>query len=178
LLLDLALPDGNGLDLAREAPAHSRIIALSADDSPETLLRCREAGCDSVVRKSRGPSELRRLLEDISECVIPSPAAGSKEQHELADRYLEFLAESRVAMQRAWHHSDFKTLRRVAHRLRGTAIHFGYASVGANAQALGVALAAENKKQVNERLGLLAQIICEAVETYHLKTKGRMPTEE
>jgi len=177
LLLDLDLPDGNGLDLVREASAHTRVIALSADDSQETVLRCHEAGCHLLVQKGRGPSELRKLLKDIGRCVAPS-SVSSKEQDELANRYLEFLSESRVTMQWAWHHRDFKTLRSVTHRLRGTAIHFGYASVGAGARVLGDALAVGDVKQVNERINKLAEKICDAVEVHYLKTNGPRPMED
>ena len=166
LLLDLELPDGNGLDLVREAPVHSRIIALSADGSKETVLRCREAGCDRVLRKGYRPNELRTLLNDIGSRV-PAPPASSKQQDELANKYLEFLSESRVTMQRAWHHRDFETLRQICHRLRGTAIHFGYAGVDTSAQALGTALATGNMQQIGAGLNKLAEQIFRAAEFHH-----------
>src|SRR3954464_325525 len=49
MLLDLTLPDGNGLDALenlRGAGAAPRItVAMTGDDQPETRTRCMAAGC-------------------------------------------------------------------------------------------------------------------------------------
>jgi CheY-like chemotaxis protein len=58
VLLDLELPDGHGLDIIRELPANVPVVALSADDSRETELQCRHAGCAAVLSKGEGLAQL------------------------------------------------------------------------------------------------------------------------
>ena len=68
LLLDMRLPDGDGLDVAR---ALSRIgllpkatIALTGQDDPKTLENCAAAGCSAVMVK---PVATRELLDKAKE---------------------------------------------------------------------------------------------------------------
>ncbi len=65
LLLDLTLPDGDGLEVARaltgnaSAPA---VLALTGHDDPETAARCRAAGCRAVLVKPVRPATLVQAL--------------------------------------------------------------------------------------------------------------------
>ena len=66
ILLDLTLPDGNGLDLipglrprTSERPL---IIALTGRDEPDVTRRCRSAGCHEVLLKPVPPRELVRTV--------------------------------------------------------------------------------------------------------------------
>lgn len=63
LLLDLTLPDGDGLEVARRLDAsgvHPKAtVALTGRDDPESLKRCSEAGCTEVMVK---PVPTRELL--------------------------------------------------------------------------------------------------------------------
>jgi len=65
ILLDINLPDGNGLSLCKElrsAPDQSRrplVIALSADALPESIAEAMEAGVDHYLVK---PLQITRLL--------------------------------------------------------------------------------------------------------------------
>jgi DNA-binding response OmpR family regulator len=66
MLLDLTLPDGNGLDALEELTdrgARPRIIlAMTGDDQPATRKRCLEAGCVNVLVKPVSIKELRRII--------------------------------------------------------------------------------------------------------------------
>jgi adenylate cyclase len=66
LLLDLTLPDGNGLDALttlRDRGALPRVIlAMTGDDLPATRARCVEAGCADVLIKPVSIKELRRTI--------------------------------------------------------------------------------------------------------------------
>ena len=71
MLLDLGLPDADGLTvldaLAPRGLAPRRTIALTGDDDPETLRRCRAAGCHSVLLKPVSPGVLlTRVREAIA----------------------------------------------------------------------------------------------------------------
>lgn len=71
VLLDLRLPDGSGLDLAREIRATEAtrslpVLAATANVIPDVLTEAREAGCDGFLAKPISPgtllTELRRWL--------------------------------------------------------------------------------------------------------------------
>ncbi|HYD51004.1 MAG TPA: response regulator [Gemmatimonadaceae bacterium] len=63
ILLDLTLPDGDGLDVLdrlRTRGAHlGTVVALTGHDHPEVRQECRDAGCAEVLTK---PVSIRELL--------------------------------------------------------------------------------------------------------------------
>lgn len=68
LLLDLTLPDGDGLEvirsLAKSGVQPKAIVALTGRDDPESLERCAAAGCTEVMLK---PVPTRELLRKVKE---------------------------------------------------------------------------------------------------------------
>jgi CheY-like chemotaxis protein len=62
LLLDLSLPDGDGLEVAqrlREVGIHPKAtVALTGSDDPASLGRCEAAGCTAVLVKPVPAAEL------------------------------------------------------------------------------------------------------------------------
>ena len=70
MLLDLTLPDGDGLDVlrtldaARHRPRHT--IALTGRDDPAVREACLAAGCGEVLIK---PVPIRDLLRRVGELV-------------------------------------------------------------------------------------------------------------
>jgi DNA-binding response OmpR family regulator len=66
VLLDLTLPDGNGLDLVRplKAAGCDTIVALTGHDDPDTRQRCLAAGCADVLVK---PVPARTLVSRASD---------------------------------------------------------------------------------------------------------------
>ena len=66
ILLDLTLPDGDGLDLIPSlAPRDANrpfIIALTGRDEAAVTRRCREAGCHEVLLKPVPPRDLVRAV--------------------------------------------------------------------------------------------------------------------
>lgn len=69
LLLDLSLPDGDGLEVltrldALGAPRPHRTLALTGHGDPEVALRCLRAGCERVLVK---PVSIRELLRIVQE---------------------------------------------------------------------------------------------------------------
>lgn len=67
LLLDLTLPDGNGLDalaaLGRGGSRPRVTLAMTGDDQAATRSRCLEAGCAEVLIKPVSIKELRRTID-------------------------------------------------------------------------------------------------------------------
>lgn len=67
VLLDVRLPDGNGLDLARElrdtpAERHPRVVVMSASVQPSERDAAMAAGADLFVSKPYVPAELTSII--------------------------------------------------------------------------------------------------------------------
>lgn len=67
VLLDLTLPDGHGLDLAREVaagrfPSRPVVVAVTADDVADQRRAAAHAGCDDFLAKPFRPHQLVDLL--------------------------------------------------------------------------------------------------------------------
>ncbi|MEV0897393.1 response regulator [Actinoplanes sp. NPDC049802] len=62
ILLDLNLPDGNGLTLARELAAHDQpkphVVAVTASVLPQDQKAALEAGCDDFLDKPYAAADL------------------------------------------------------------------------------------------------------------------------
>ena len=69
ILLDLTLPDGDGLDLLPGLEPRSArrpvIIALTGHDEAQVGQRCRELGCHEVMLKPVPPRELVRTVATL-----------------------------------------------------------------------------------------------------------------
>ena len=70
VLLDLTLPDGDGLALLDELTAHDIArpvtVAMTGHDDPETRERCLKAGCVEVLVK---PVPARELVRRVGQWV-------------------------------------------------------------------------------------------------------------
>jgi DNA-binding response OmpR family regulator len=66
MLLDLTLPDGNGLEVLEELRRHGHLpratLAMTGHTDPESRRTCIEAGCADVLVK---PVPIRDLLRQI-----------------------------------------------------------------------------------------------------------------
>lgn len=68
VLLDLTLPDGDGLTVAqavrdRDEPDRPIVVALTGHDDPELRERCLERGCVDVLLKPVPARELMRRVD-------------------------------------------------------------------------------------------------------------------
>jgi DNA-binding response OmpR family regulator len=69
LVLDLLLPDGNGLELCREVKAADPslpILVLSADQRPDLKVDLEGCGADAVLLKPFDPDALESLVADLT----------------------------------------------------------------------------------------------------------------
>jgi len=68
VLLDVRLPDGNGLDLVREIKSRDPglgVVVMSASVLPEEREEAMRAGCDAFVGKPYVPGELLATLQRV-----------------------------------------------------------------------------------------------------------------
>jgi DNA-binding response OmpR family regulator len=87
MLLDLTLPDGDGLDaiplLRDERVLPPVVVALTGHDDERTIERCRQAGCRDVLVKPVPTRELlgrvRGWLEEIRKGGTGDPGPGTGE---------------------------------------------------------------------------------------------------
>lgn len=162
VLLDLELPDGNGLELLADVPHGAPVAALTGDGSSETARRCREAGCALVLSKSSKLGDIGEVLQKIERDWHAQPAP-SRHEPELAERYLKYLTETLEELRRAADQRDLGAVRRIGHRLRGTAVHFGYERIGTSAGELGKAIASGDTKVIDVTLETLLGRLANAV---------------
>jgi CheY-like chemotaxis protein len=69
VLLDVRLPDGDGLELARDlarAPERPRVVVLTANALPADEAAARAAGADAFIAKPYQPSALLATLRDLA----------------------------------------------------------------------------------------------------------------
>lgn len=173
IILDLELPDGNGLELLPEVDESIRVIALTADDSREAQLQCQHAGCEAVLSKSDELVKLKGIL------MGPSVAMSGRHRSipEISYPYICYLAETRLELEKVRRRSDLLELRRIAHRLRGTAIHFGHPGIGRSAKSISSALAAGDLERAGEEAQALSARIGDALEGFYLR-KQAVPDEQ
>jgi two-component system KDP operon response regulator KdpE len=74
-IIDLVLPDGNGVDLCRRLREWSDmpIIVLSAIGEEQEKVRALDAGADDYVTKPFGPQELVARLQAVLRRASPEP---------------------------------------------------------------------------------------------------------
>ena len=75
MLLDIGLPGMNGLDVlaqAREAATPTRVVMMTADDTPEALLQSFRGQAYSFVRKPFPP---KRIVDIVADALAASAAA-------------------------------------------------------------------------------------------------------
>ena len=68
MLLDLTLPDGDGLDIVRELLVEENpptFVALTGHDTREVADRCMAAGCVSVLVKPVTSKELLAVVDPL-----------------------------------------------------------------------------------------------------------------
>ena len=81
LLIDLALPDGNGVDLIREARErlpNIKIIVVSIFGDARSVVRAIEAGADGYLLKGAGEQQAEEAIRSVLGGGAPiSPAVAS-----------------------------------------------------------------------------------------------------
>ena len=84
VMLDLTLPDGNGLTalswIAETSPG-ARVVALSADESEETVMAAISAGASGYVPKSAESASMLQALRTVLDGGVHLPQAVMERRH-------------------------------------------------------------------------------------------------
>jgi len=73
LLLDVRLPDGDGLELAASLPKpRPLMVALTASVVPSPRDRAVEVGCDGFLDKPFQPGDLQTMLVQLLDGLVPA----------------------------------------------------------------------------------------------------------
>lgn len=137
LVTDLQMPEMGGLEAAewlRKAGFRKPIIVLSANAGSGLAERCRAAGCTDYLPK---PFEGRQFLGLLGRYLDGAADAdeGARLEHDpdyLKARavFMTMLAGAPEAMAAWAARGDWDEMRRLAHRIKGSAGAFGHAEAG------------------------------------------------
>lgn len=159
MLIDLGLPDGNGLDLIREISSHSpsvRILVLTVFGDEHTVISAISAGATGYLLKTTPPQQVAESVQMVLDGGSPiSPAA--------ANFVLRRLKDS-IPAQPADKTTPLLTLKE-REILQAIAKGFTYAEI-AHAQQISVNTVAFHIKNIYQKLAVRsrAEAVFEAAE--------------
>ncbi|WP_315387755.1 ATP-binding protein [uncultured Stenotrophomonas sp.] len=145
VLLDCVLDDMSGYELAvqlrgmerRHARTPATLVAVSANDSPGHVERCRSCGMDAVLCK---PLEVRQLLDvlqlDDSDADSDLDAEQAPAPESFWNRFLQSLQDELMGLNDALRRQAGNRLRHHAHRLSGVLRMLGQSALASIADDL------------------------------------------
>jgi PAS domain S-box-containing protein len=142
VLMDMSMPVLDGYAATQELRNRgfdTYVVALTAYATADDSTRCLEAGCDHYMSKPIETDKLIRLLANRSSRSQSSPRAtgigasgltSNPALAKLVDEYLAHLGETACELRQACEECDAERIARIAHRLRGTAVSYGFPAIG------------------------------------------------
>lgn len=129
VLVDLDLGDASGAELVRRhrseeagsSGGRAGVVAMTAHRDPTILRDAIDAGCDGVLVKPIAAALLREALARFARTDTPPPAPAVPTGAELAAELAGDVDALIAQLDAARTGDDCEALRRVAHRLAGTA---------------------------------------------------------
>lgn len=108
LILDINLPDGNGLDLIPQvkAPAHPpQILMLSMYNNPNTIEKAFTSGANGFINKVADKKELLYAIETVSRQKVYKPEVYLRARQNQSQQSLLTRRELEIVKQTAWGNS-------------------------------------------------------------------------
>ena len=175
VLMDMQMPEVDGYVATRRIRDWERsqgrrpipILAVTAHALKRELDRTREAGCDGYLSK---PVRRSDLLEAIAEHLgrrTPAPGEAESEKVQRAIQALvpEYLAKRRkdlAVLRTAAESRDCATAQRIGHNLKGTAMGYGFPSLGDIGKRLETAARAGDLAGMQAEMEALAEFLSTA----------------
>jgi len=136
IFMDLNMPIMNGLEatrVLRDLSYEPPIIACSAEDEPSKIKQLLESGFTDFIAKPVELEEVESILEKYK--LRHSSKQSLDEQmlqeklEQLRERFLINIPTIVSKINRVLKSNDFASLKRVAHKLKGSASQFGFDKV-------------------------------------------------
>ncbi len=181
IVMDIQMPVMDGLTATRTIRALERtsgvkripILALTANALPEDVSRARDAGCDAHLSK---PISKKNFLAGMEQWLaksapaVPEPALAAPEAplvhieipegfEQLSPRYLASRQKELPLLRELLERSDFDTLRRLSHNMKGTGTSYGFPDISRLGAALEQAAKAGNESDFAQQITKLAAYI-------------------
>ncbi len=136
IFMDLNMPVMNGVEateILRNLSFESSIFACSAEDNPEKIEKLLHSGFNDFVPKPIEPECINSLLRKHSvkmqpELTIDNNAYKLKLE-QLSNRFIDNIPVIVAKAEKALANNSIADLKRIAHKLKGTASQFGFDKV-------------------------------------------------
>lgn len=179
VILDMEMPILDGYGAAgqlRRLPevADIPVIGLTGHTGSEARRRVLAAGCTSYlakpVRREELLEELRSLLwagtqTDVGLAPAPATEAFHDDLGDLVPMYLEERGADVVQLRVAVEGGHWDTIRSIGHRMKGTAVPYGFPEVEVLGKRLEAAASAEDPTDAGVAIDRLDQVLREALTT-------------
>ncbi|GAN65273.1 ATP-binding protein [Acetobacter orientalis] len=141
MLLDMVLPDISGEEIAHYVTTHFNttiasmpIIAVTANVIESDILRYHAVGIEHIVAKPVVLDELFKAISEVCGTALVNQGDSVVQEADLIAAglplFLQACQECHNALYMALETTDYDCIRRVAHRIRGSARTYGYEALG------------------------------------------------
>lgn len=180
VLLDIMMPGLDGYEtlaaLRERSPEGPPVLALTARLFPEDIEKCAQAGFAAHVAKPVTRQSLREALapfrpaaaddtsDDRAAVAVSSQDAVQSAVDALRPNYLARRREDLDTLKAALGGGDLAAVRRIAHRIAGSAATYGFAALTDAARDVEAAADAEDAFGTGEALRRLAELLARELD--------------
>lgn len=154
LMFDIQMPNLNGMDALKTIRSRGTVtpaIAITANTMRHEVELYLSKGFNNHIGKPVDANHLASVLEsysthlsldDVSDEQDPAPSF-----IEIQQRFTQSLTDEHSLLTRAFEAEDYDTVKRISHKLKGTAGTFGYPMLGQHAATVEQLISQKSDKQ-------------------------------